>query len=230
MGYKKWSNKPKWLMPDIRVHPSLLASDFANLGGEAKRCADAGADQLHLDVMDGHFVPNLSMGPAVVAAVRRSTDIPLDVHLMIYNPYDFIEPFVEAGANSITIHFEATESVADTLAYIRRCNCKAGLAFSPETSAEFALKYLDQCDMILLMTVHPGFGGQGFMPEVLDKIRFVRESCEKLNIDLDIQVDGGIDDQTAAQCKKAGANVFVAGTYLFKQPDLEAAITRLRNS
>ena len=130
-------------------------------------------DYLHIDVMDGHFVPNLTLGPVVVAAINRSTDMFLDVHLMMYNPFDYIERFVEAGADRLTIHFEATEEVDETLAYIRKCNVKAGLAFCPETSMSMVPRYLDKCDMVLLMTVHPGFGGQAFMPEVLEKIQFV---------------------------------------------------------
>lgn len=231
----------------IKVSPSILAGDFAHLADELKRVEEAGADAIHIDVMDGHFVPNLTMGPQIVAAINRSTDLFLDVHLMIYNPYDYVERFVESGADNITFHFEATENVNETLEYIRKCNVKAGLAFCPETSSSFVLKYLDQCDMILFMTVHPGFGGQEFIPEVLEKVTFTRGVCDKLNIrqggvtasseseaslllPFDIQVDGGINEETAEKSIKAGANVFVAGTYLFKAPDMRTAIQSLRNA
>jgi ribulose-phosphate 3-epimerase len=223
----------------IKVYPSMLAANFACLADEAKRAEDALADGLHLDIMDGHFVPNLTMGPKIVAAINRSTNLFLDVHLMMYNPFDYVERFIEAGADSITFHVEATEDVEDTLYYIRKCGVKAGLSFSPETSESIIPKYLDKCDLILLMTVNPGFGGQAFIPEVLEKIAFTRETCDRLKIrkggvvsqDLppfDIQVDGGIDPRTAKLCVKAGANLLVSGTYLFEAPDLKKAIKELK--
>ena len=233
--------------PQIKIAPSILAGDFGYLADEAKRIQDSGANSLHIDIMDGNFVPNLSMGPQAVAAINRATPMFLDVHLMIYHPFDFVERFVEAGADNITIHFEATEDVDEFLEYIRRCNIKAGLAFCPETSMSMIPRYLDKCDMILLMTVNPGFGGQEFMPEVLDKIRFTRECVTKLDIrqggitpkkgteetklpPFDIEVDGGITNETAKLCVEAGANVLVAGTFFFKTPDMRTAIKDLRNS
>lgn len=231
----------------IEIAPSILAADFAHLADEAKRVEDAGADCIHIDVMDGHFVQNLTIGPSITAAINRSTDLFLDVHLMIYNPFDYIERFVEAGADRITFHFEATEDVEDTLNFIRSCNIEAGLAFCPETSMSLIPKFLDKLDLLLLMTVSPGFGGQEFMSEVLEKIQFISDTCEKLNIRKGgvtpetqedekafppflIQVDGGINDQTANQCIDAGANSLVAGTYLFKgeSPGMAEKIRLLR--
>lgn len=231
----------------IKIAPSILAGDFGHLAETAKKIEDSGANYLHVDIMDGNFVPNLTMGPQAVAAINRATPMFLDVHLMIYHPFDYIERFVEAGADNITIHFEATEDVEETLEYIRKCNVKAGLAFCPETSMSMIPKYLNKCDMILLMTVNPGFGGQEFMPEVLEKIRFTRECLTKLDIrqggvtaakgseesklpPFDIEVDGGITNETAKQCVDAGANVLVAGTFLFGIPNMRKGIEELRHS
>ncbi len=221
--------KPQ-LKKQIQIFPSILAGDFGRIADEAKRAEDAGADGLHLDIMDGHFVPNLTFGPKVVAAINRATSLFLDVHLMMYNPYEYVELFVESGADSVTFHFEATENVHDTLAYIRKCGVKNGLAFRPETSQEMVQKFLTHADLILYMSVNPGFGGQEFMPKVLKKIEYTRALAQEMNLDLTIQVDGGINAETAARCAKAGANILVAGHYLYQSPDMKKSIEKLRSA
>ena len=212
------------------ISPSIFACDFAKIGDEAKRIEDAGADSIHVDIMDGHFVPNLSLSPKALAAINRATDLYLDVHIMVYNPFDYIERLIECGADGITFHFEATEDVEDTLNFIKKCNVDAGLAFCPATSSSMMTKYIDKVDMMLVMTVNPGFGGQSFMPEQLEKVKFLRDVCDKFDMDKDykIQVDGGVDDKSAKLCVDAGANVLVSGTYLF-EGDMKAKIDGLRS-
>lgn len=225
---------------DLIIAPSILAGDFGHLADEAKRIEAAGANHIHIDIMDGHFVPNLTLGPKAVAAINRATEMFLDVHIMVYNPFDYIERLAEAGADRITFHFEATEEVEETLNYIRKCNLKAGLAFCPETSESMITPYLDKCDLLLLMTVHPGFGGQSFIENVLHKIEFTRKALSQRDIKgrgeaaesqmFPIQVDGGINNETAKKCIQAGANDLVAGTFLFEKENMAQGIEELRNS
>lgn len=216
-------------MKKPKIYPSLLSCDFAHLAKDIKRLQEAGADGFHLDIMDGHFVPNLSFGPAFVAAVNRSTELFLDVHLMMYSPFDYIEKFVEAGADLISFHFEATENVEDTLEYIKKCGKKAFLAFNPKTSLELAIRFMPLCDGFLFMAVEPGFAGQKFQDSVVPKICRIHELRQKnRRQDFLLQVDGGIDPDTALKCVKAGADIVVSGSYLFSEKTLPQAISKLK--
>lgn len=208
----------------------MIAADWGRLAEEAKLCRDAGIEILHLDVMDGHFVKNITMGPDIVAAIKKAVpDVILDVHLMIYAPDEYIERFVSAGANEITIHLESTEEVEHCLSYIKRCQCSPGLAIKPETSETLVLKYLNLAEKILVMTVEPGFGGQKFISKMLEKVEFLRKKSDELELDLDIQVDGGIDYDTGKESIQKGANRLVAGTHFFKQADRKEAVSKYRS-
>jgi len=216
-------------MPTL-VAPSILAADFSRLEDEIHRAEESGADWLHLDIMDGHFVDNISFGPAVVATVRKHTALPLDVHLMIEHPDHYLPRFLEAGANSITVHVEpeAKHDVAETLSAIRAAGCGAGLSLNPATPFEAIEPYLAKIDLLLVMTVHPGFGGQAFRPEMMEKVKRARAWREAHQATLHIEVDGGINAGTAKSSIENGADVLVAGTSIFRAPDYATAIRELR--
>ena len=204
-----------------KIAPSILSADFANLERDIHDLERNGADIVHVDIMDGIFVPNISIGIPVVAALRKVTDLPLDVHLMIDRPIRYVEEFVKAGADFLTIHVEADQpqNTLEALDKIRELGCKAGIVLKPKTPVEAAIPYLEKCDMILVMTVEPGFGGQKFMADMMPKIAQLKEWMEDINPDCLIEVDGGVDANTCTLCKENGANVLVAGSAYFKATD-----------
>ena len=212
----------------IRIAPSILSCDFTNLKELISLIEEAGADMLHLDIMDGHFVPNISFGPRVVSSIKGITKLPLDVHLMIENPEKFISVFAQAGAKIITVNSEACINLREEIKAIKKEGLEVGVALNPQTPVESLLGHLNQIDMALLMTVEPGYGGQTFISSVLPKIAQLRDCILKSRLDVDIQVDGGIDLETAQSAIDSGANILVAGEYIFDSPNPRKAIENLR--
>jgi ribulose-phosphate 3-epimerase len=212
----------------VKIAPSILSADFARLGEEIKDVERGGADYIHVDVMDGHFVPNITIGPLIVEAIRPITTLPLDVHLMIENPDLYIEAFAKAGADYITVHVEACRHLHRTIQLIKSTGAKAGVVLNPATPVGSLKHIIEDVDMVLLMSVNPGFGGQKFISSVLPKIRQVKELADSLNPELEIEVDGGVNEETAKLVIDAGANVLVAGSAVFNKEDRGAAIASLR--
>jgi len=217
-------------MPRAMIAPSILAADFSRLANEVRRVEQAGADWIHCDIMDGHFVDNISFGPGMVATVRKLTSLPLDVHLMIQHPDHYLPRFIDAGANSITVHVEAEAKhyVGATLQRIRDAGCQAGLTLNPATPFALLEPFLHRLDLLLIMTVHPGFGGQSFRADQMEKLRRAHDWKAKNNPNLNLEVDGGINPETAKVSIENGANVLVAGTSIFKSKDYAAEIRALR--
>ena len=212
----------------IHIAPSILAADFRRLEHQIQAAEAGGADMIHCDIMDGHFVPNISFGPMIVEAVRRVTDLPIDTHLMIANPEAYIEPFYEAGTDYLTVHVEATAHLNRLIDRIKSLGMKAGVALNPATPISFLEEVLAEVDLILIMTVNPGFGGQTFLHGMLDKIYRLKLMCEARGYKPHIEADGGIDEQTGAAAVKAGATILVAGSSLFGQSDITAAVRALK--
>jgi len=203
-------------MKKIQISPSILSADFSELGNEIKRLEKGGADMIHVDVMDGHFVPNLTIGPPVIKALKKNSKILFDVHLMISPVHKYIEDYSNAGADIITIHPEATDNLKSSILKIKELNKKAGVSLNPETNINVVLSELDKIDLILIMSVNPGFGGQKFMPEVLTKIKELKKIRDERKLDFDIEIDGGINFENSKKAIEAGANILVSGTTVFK--------------
>ncbi|MFD0943284.1 ribulose-phosphate 3-epimerase [Savagea faecisuis] len=212
----------------VKIAPSILSADFAKLGAEIQEVEAAGADWIHVDVMDGHFVPNITIGPLVVEAIRPVTNLPLDVHLMIENAEQYVETFAKAGADYITVHVEASPHLHRTIQMIRNAGAKPGVVLNPHTPIEAILPILSEVDLVLFMTVNPGFGGQAFIPEVLDKVSALRAIIDEKGYDIDIEIDGGINEETIQDAVRAGANVFVAGSAIFNKEDRAKALQGIR--
>ena len=208
----------------IKISPSILSSDYGNLSSELKRMEACGADMLHIDVMDGHFVPNITLGAPIVKCIRKSSTLPFDVHLMISDPYKYIPDFVNAGSDIITFHAEADSDIEKTIDLILASGKKAGLSVKPKTPVEAVYPHLDKLSMVLVMTVEPGFGGQSFMEDMMPKVSAVRSEIDRRGLDIDIQVDGGINKDTISIAAKAGANVFVSGNAIFSSDDAKKTI------
>jgi ribulose-phosphate 3-epimerase len=217
-------------MKKIQISPSILSADFSQLGNEIKRLEEGGADMIHVDVMDGHFVPNLTIGPPVIEALRKQCSIKFDVHLMISPVHKYIEAYANAGADIITIHPEATESLEESILKIKSLNKKVGVSLNPESKLDLITNYLGKIDLVLIMSVNPGFGGQKFMPEVLDKVKQLKEIKSKKNMNFDIEIDGGINFDNCQLAIEAGANILVSGTTVFKSNngDIEKNINLLK--
>lgn len=214
----------------IKIAPSILSADFSQLGDEIKKVEAAGADMIHIDVMDGHFVPNLTFGPPVIAALRKVTKLPFDVHLMVRNPQDLIDPFVKAGADIITLHAETSPHLHRLIQNVKELGVKAAVALNPSTPLSAIEEILDELDMILIMSVNPGFGGQKFISSALNKIERLRAILNQRNLAVDIQVDGGINEGTATQVVAAGANILVAGSAIYGSADMARTIQILKKS
>ena len=212
----------------MKVAPSLLSCDFTNMGSEIKRIEGSGADMVHLDIMDGHFVPNITFGPMVVNALRGLVRIPFDVHLMVSDPLYYSNIFAKCGADIITFHIESDSNLEETIKSIHSHKKKAGISIKPGTPAEAITEYIKDIEMVLIMTVEPGFGGQKFMYDQVQKIRTIREIANRENHEIMIEVDGGINEETSKVCREAGADICVAGTSVFKSGDISLAIKRLR--
>ena len=204
-------------MPDVKISPSILSADFSNLGREIQNLERAKADLIHIDVMDGHFVPNITIGPEVINKLRKYTSLPFDVHLMISPVHDFIKNFADAGADIITIHPEATNDLVSSIKKIKSYNKKVGVSLNPETSVDKALPILSMIDLVLIMSVNPGFGGQKFMEETLEKVKVLRKEIDTKKFKTQIEIDGGINFENAKMAKKAGVNILVSGTTIFKE-------------